>query len=122
MNDEKLKHSVKLLDEALKILQKSPADELAFASASKLFEIVFEYAWKHLKRDADEAGYEAYNPRDVLKAAAQMRTIEDLELWKQFLNARNLSVHDYLGIDSKTFLSLMKGLKLEAEKLLGRKK
>lgn len=83
------------------------------------FESTFEYVWKYFKREADQAGLEIYSPRDALKSAAQLRLIEDLELWNQFLNARNLSVHDYVGMDQAATLDLVRQFGDEVERLIG---
>lgn len=97
MNNKKWRESAELFKSAIKRWQKEPQDAVLFAALCKTFEISFEYTWKAFKAEADLAGYEVYNPRDALKAAAQMKLILDLELWTRFLNVRNLSVHDYLG-------------------------
>jgi len=50
MQDNKLAESADLFSQALTALQKSPTDRIAFAGASKCFEVAFEYAWKWFKR------------------------------------------------------------------------
>ena len=74
--------------------------------------------WKYFKREADQAGLETYSPRDALKSAAQLQIIHDLELWNQFLNARNLSVHDYVGMDDATILGLVQQFRCEVKRLI----
>jgi len=54
-----------------------------------------------------------------LKYAAQLKRIDDLELWNQFLNARNLSVHDYVGMDDSTVLQLVHKFRDEVKRLKG---
>jgi|LakMenEpi03Aug12_release.lakeMendotaPanAssembly.Ray.scaffolds.fasta_scaffold1900707_1 nucleotidyltransferase substrate binding protein (TIGR01987 family) len=107
MQDNKLAESADLFSQALTALQKSPTDRIAFAGASKCFEVAFEYAWKWFKRQADTAGFEVYGPRDSIKAAAQLGLIQDIQRWERFLHARNLSVHDYLGISDADFSDVM---------------
>lgn len=107
MRDNKLVESSELFSQALAALRKAPTDRLAFAGASKCFEVAFEYAWKWFKRQADDAGFEVYGPRDSMKAAAQLGLIQDIQRWESFLHARNLSVHDYLGISDAEFLEAM---------------
>ena len=48
-----------------------------------------------------------YGPRDSIKAAAQLGLIQDIQRWERFLHARNLSVHDYLGISDADFSDVM---------------
>lgn len=107
MTDNKLADSSDIFAQALAALRRSPTDRLSFAGASKCFEVAFEYAWKWFKRQADDAGFEVYGPRDSIKAAAQLGLIQDIQRWERFLHARNLSVHDYLGISDADFLNVM---------------
>ena len=115
MSDAKLRESRELLRECIAALNLKPKDRLLSAATSKSFEVAFEYAWKALKRSADKAGMEVYSPRDAIKAAAQLNLIQDIKLWDSFLNARNLSVHDYVGISDRDFLPLV----IDFEKALG---
>lgn len=107
MTDNKLSDSSDIFSQALAALRRSPIDRLSFASASKCFEVAFEYTWKWFKRQADDAGFEVYGPRDSIKAAAQLGLIQDIQRWERFLHARNLSVRDYLGIADADFLDVM---------------
>lgn len=119
MNDDKLRQALALLAAALSECDSEPGNLLRQAALAKAFESTFEYVWKHLKHEADQAGFEAYSPRDALKFAAQLKMINDLELWNQFLNARNLSVHDYVGMDDATVLQLVHQFHDEVNRLIG---
>ena len=107
MKDQKLLDALELFRQARDKLKKNPGDALCFAAAAKTFEVAFEYAWKAIKREADRAGLETYSPRDAVKAGAQLKLIHDVELWNRFINSRNLSVHDYVGISDRDFLEVM---------------
>lgn len=113
----KLEESIKLLNTAIAELKKNPENKVIFAGVVKCFEICFEYIWKAFKREASNAGYEVYNPRDSIKAAAEIGLISDLESWKRFLNARNLSVHDYVGIPDETMEEAIKDFQKELKKI-----
>lgn len=119
MNDEKVRGSFGLLDAALAECDADPDNGLRQAALAKTFESTFEYVWKYFKREADQAGLETYSPRDALKSAAQLQLIDDLELWNQFLNARNLSVHDYVGMDQETTLKLVRQFRDQVKQLMG---
>ena len=119
MNDDKLRQSVALLDAALGECKAEPENPLRFAALAKAFETTFEYVWKHFKREADRAGLEAYSPRDALKFAAQHQLIDDLEVLNQFLNARNLSVHDYVGMEDAAVQQLVHQFRDEVKRLIG---
>ena len=118
MKDEKLKSALELLAAAIVEAKQKPKDRLRFAALAKTFEVAFEYGWKLLKRAADQAGLEVYSPRDAIKAGAQLGLIADIEVWNQFLNARNLSVHDYIGVDNFALLPLTEGFHKSALALL----
>lgn len=118
MSNKKLDDSLKLLKKAIRRYRREPQDKFVFAGFSKCFEVAFEYIWKYLKSLASEAGMEVYSPRDSIKGAAQLGIVEDLELWNQFLNARNLSVHDYISIDDKDLVPLVERFLKEAGKIL----
>ena len=118
MNDDKLRKALALLDAALDECDHEPENALRQAALAKAFESTFEYAWKFLKREADRAGLEAYSPRDALKFAVQLKVIDDLELWNQFLNARNLSVHDYVGMDDAAILQVVRKFRDQANLLV----
>lgn len=118
MNDRKLVQAFALLEAALDECQAGPENPLRLAALAKAFESTFEHVWKHFRREADQAGLEAYSPRDAIKSAAQLRLIDDLELWNQFLNARNLSVHDYVGMDDATALQLVREFRQQVQRLL----
>lgn len=120
MKDSKLEEAAQLFSQALRKLLESPKDRLAFAGASKCFEVAFEYAWKYCKRSADRSGFEVYGPRDSLKAAAQIGLLADPGRWERFLNARNLSVHDYLGISDAEFLDTMSDFDLALSEFLAK--
>ncbi len=117
MNDEKFLRSFALLEAALAECDADPKNLLRLAALAKTFENMFEYVWNHFKREADHAGFEVYSPRDALRCAAQLKRIDDLELWNQFLNARNLSVHDYIGVDNTTALPLVHRFRDEVKRL-----
>jgi nucleotidyltransferase substrate binding protein (TIGR01987 family) len=118
MNDEKLIAAAGLLNSAWEEYQADPANPLRQAALAKAFEVTFEYVWKFFKREADEAGLEVYSPRDALKAAARLHLISDLNLWNDFLNARNLSVHDYVRMEDADFTEIIGKFKDEMARLL----
>lgn len=92
MKNELLKKSILELDKAIKSKR---MDDIQFDAICKRFEVCFEYLWKHLKQIANDAGVEVYTPKDALKEAVKMKIISNLDLWLDFLQERNLSVHNY---------------------------
>jgi nucleotidyltransferase substrate binding protein (TIGR01987 family) len=119
MNDGRTLKAFALLEAALSECDTDPTNPLRLAALAKAFESTFEYVWKNFKFEADQSGFEVYSPRDALRCAAQLKRIDDLELWNQFLNARNLSVHDYIGMDDATTLQLVHRFRDEVKRLIG---
>lgn len=118
MGTEKLLEAQELLTMAYQAHKKNPKDKLVNAALAKAFEVAFQYIWKYFKEQSSKAGYEIYSPRDAIKAALEMKLIFDAEQWNTYLSHRNLSVHDYVGIDCKEtpqvvelFLKDLKNLK-----------
>jgi nucleotidyltransferase substrate binding protein (TIGR01987 family) len=113
----KLEDALDLLELSLNEHKANPDNQVIIAGVIKAFEISFEYIWKGFKQVGAAAGNEIYSPRDAIKSAAEMGLIDDFEVWKKFLNSRNLSVHDYLGVTSQELLSLAKDFLKEAKKV-----
>jgi len=113
----KMDEAIKLLQLSLGELNKDPDNKVIMAGVIKAFEISFEYIWKAFKKLGTEVGNEVYNPRDAIKAASEMGLISDFDTWKEFLNSRNLSVHDYLGVADKELLELAKSFLKEVKKI-----
>jgi len=59
------------------------------------FEFTFELTWKALQSFAYEKGIFVVSPKDSIRTAAQLGLIEDVEMWFDFLDARNASSHVY---------------------------
>src|SRR3989339_910020 len=96
MNNNLLLKSLKELETAL---ASQTIDDIVFDAICKRFEVCFEYVWKFFKQTATSAGVEVYSPKDAIKEAVKMKLINDLDLWLDFLQERNLSVHNYYSGD-----------------------
>lgn len=86
-----LEQAATRLDEALKL---KPTQINKDASIQR-FEFTFELAWKIMQSFAFEKGIEVVSPKDSLRTAAELGLVEDLDLWFDFLDARNTSSHIY---------------------------
>ena len=115
--DKKLEQAIENLDSALQEVGSRKSQVIVNAGVSKCFEVALEYAWKMFKHNAEESGLEAYSPKDAIRSAAASRLIDDPELWIKFINNRNLSVHDYLGIDDQDYLASIREFLAECKRL-----
>ena len=118
---EKLEDAVDKLARALTFEKKAKSDPFYSAGLAKSFEICFEYAWKYFRRVAAEHGLDAFSPRDAVKTAGRLGLIGDVETWLGYLEDRNLSVHDYLGVHDKDYLKTIKSFQLSVRELLSKK-
>lgn len=70
--------------------------ELERAGAIQCFEYNYELAWKTARKILIALGKDAANnPRMVFRDAAQNNLISDPEIWFQFIEYRNQTVHIY---------------------------
>ena len=114
MTDKLLKQSIQRLEIALKIKE---VDDLHFDAICKRFEVCFEYTWKYLKRQASDAGQEVYSPKDAIKEGVKLKIIDNLDLWLDCLQERNLSVHNYYSSDPQETLKKIKQFLKEVKKI-----
>ncbi len=99
----KWKHRFENFENAIKLLNE--VVELDFNNLSMLekegvvqrFEYTLELAWKTLKDKMEDDGLvlEFISPKVVLKQAYQSKYIDNIELWLQMINDRNLLSHIY---------------------------
>lgn len=114
----KLANSIKNLKLAIEERDREGSSVINDAGVTKCFEVALEYAWKALKKEVENQGLEVYGPKDSIKLAANLNLIDNPELWITFINNRNLSVHDYLGVDDKMYFENIRIFISESEKVL----
>ncbi len=113
----KLLEASKLLKQAIKQHEESPENKVLIAGVIKTFEVLFEYVWKEFKKIGEQDGREIYSPRDAIKSALEMNLVKDFDIWKEYLNTRNLSVHDYLGVGDKQIIQTAKAFQKEVKNI-----
>ncbi|WP_297964744.1 HI0074 family nucleotidyltransferase substrate-binding subunit [uncultured Anaerovibrio sp.] len=96
---KKVCNFLKALDNLKTIEGKTPPyDAITEAGMVSLFEICFEQAWKAMKERLEFNGYgerKLGSPNAIIKLAFQAEMIDDEELWRAALRARNNVVHSY---------------------------
>jgi len=65
------------------------------AGTIQAFEYCFELVWKTMKRLLEVRGKIANSPRETFRMAALEGFISDPEIWFNFLQKRNITVHSY---------------------------
>ena len=99
-----LEKAIKSLEAALK----KPKDEFIRDATIQRFEYSFELTWKTAKYLLGQAGIESLSPRSVIRDLGQQRWIENIDLWMEFLDYRNLTTHTY---NEKTAEQVYEGAK-----------
>ncbi len=96
------------------------AGTIAQLARAKAFENAIESCWKWFKYIAQKEGIEVLSPKDAVRSAAKLKIIANPGEWMDYLDARNYSVHDYFGMDEKTYFQLIdrfeRNLKVLVEK------
>ena len=59
------------------------------------FEFTFEISWKLMQAILQENQIESYGVKSILREAARMKLIDDLDAWFKYLDARNRTSHTY---------------------------
>ena len=116
--DSKLKASIDALEHALTFTKKIEEDGFYYSGITKCYETCLEYAWKFFKKRATDEGLEIYSPKDAIRCAGQLKLIDDVQKWLDFLEDRNLAVHDYLGVSRDDYLKTMRNFLTEVKKLI----
>ena len=65
------------------------------AGIIQAFEYCYELSWEIMKKVLSREGLEVSTPRQVFREAGSAKIIEDVKLWIDFANKRNLTVHTY---------------------------
>lgn len=96
---KKVCNFLKALDNLKTIEGKTPPyDAITEAGMVSLFDICFEQAWKAMKERLEFNGYgerKLSSLNAIIKLAFQAEMIDDEELWRAALRARNNVVHSY---------------------------
>lgn len=83
------------------------------------FEYTFELCWKTIQSAAKSSGIlDVNSPRESIRVAAQLGLIENVEIWLDFLNARNQASHVYDQIGADSVYEAVKQFLPEVEKLV----
>lgn len=78
----------------LRVLE-TAKNEAEKAGAIKAFECSYELSWKTMKRILGYRGIVVNSPRETFRTAGKEGLIADAELWFNFIDQRNETVHTY---------------------------
>ena len=109
-------NAVKLLQE-VESLDLKKLSQLEKEGIIQRFEYPLELAWKTLKDKMEFDGLilDRISPKVVIKEAFQTKYIEQIDVWLEMINDRNLLSHSY---DLETFESVIPDIKMIYSPLL----
>ena len=101
--------AVKLLEE-VESLDLKQLSQLEKEGIIKRFEYTLELGWKTLKDKMEFDGLilDQISPKVVIKVAFQAKFIDQIDIWLEMINDRNLLSHSY---DLETFESVIPDIK-----------
>ncbi|HEY8270625.1 MAG TPA: nucleotidyltransferase substrate binding protein [Pseudobdellovibrionaceae bacterium] len=101
--------------ESLRIALESPYSDIVRDASIQRFEFCIELCWKLLKK---KMGTSSVAPKAVLREAAAQGLIANIEIWFDFIEARNLTSHTYNESVAKTVFETVQRFFPEATQLL----
>lgn len=112
---EQLSKAVATLSEALE-MEPTPINK---DGTTQRFEYTFELCWKIMQSASKSSGIlDVNSPRESIRVAAQSGLIENVEIWLDFLDARNQASHVYDQMMADSVYEAAKKFLPEAEKLV----
>jgi nucleotidyltransferase substrate binding protein (TIGR01987 family) len=87
----RLEKALITLDEVLAL----PFSVVVRDATIQRFEYCFELSWKVLKKALKIEGVEVNSPRQALRSAFEIGYLEDIDIWFEMLEDRNMTSHTY---------------------------
>jgi nucleotidyltransferase substrate binding protein (TIGR01987 family) len=109
---------LKKADSVLEKFMKNDKTEQEQAGIIQSFEYCYELSWKIMKKVLNSEGLEVSTPKQVIREAGNAKIIDDVKLWIEFVNKRNLTVHTYNELVLKEIMEIMPKFKDKLSKLI----
>jgi len=109
---------LKKADSVLEKFMKNDKTEQEQAGIIQSFEYCYELSWKIMKKVLNSEGLEVSTPKQVIREAGNAKIIDNVKLWIEFVNKRNLTVHTYNELVLKEIMEIMPKFKDELSKLI----
>ncbi|MEK6704270.1 MAG: HI0074 family nucleotidyltransferase substrate-binding subunit [Bdellovibrionota bacterium] len=110
------------LEKALQTLEDAlsspPKNDLERDGVVQRFEYCFELSWKSAKRIITDQGLTPVSPKAVIRELGRLGWIFDVELWFDFLRARNESTYTYQKLTAEQVFQKAQGFPAECRHLL----
>lgn len=86
------------------------------------FEFCYELSWKLMKKILNQMGVEVNSPKVAFREAGLNHLIDDSEVWFEFQEKRNLTVHSYAEENLVLIVSIFDSFSKEMDKFIKRVK
>lgn len=100
------------LQSAIQNLTQAASDNLSSEIVQdafiKRFELAYELSWKWLQARLHSEGIIARSPRKVFKESIKLGLIENVFLWLEMIETRNILVHTYNAVKARLLVSKIK--------------
>lgn len=88
-------------------------------STIQRFEYTFELSWKLMNSILKDQGIDTYGVKNIIREAFKLKLIENIEIWLEYANARNLTSHLYQeGVVNKIYELIKKDFANHVESLV----
>jgi len=94
LGDLDISNLLKASDRFNEVMQIEKNDIVRDAAIQR-FEFTYELVWKTLRKILLKRGVEANSPKTVFRLAAKDTIIDQVDIWFDFVNYRNQTVHVY---------------------------
>ncbi len=86
--------------------------------ATQAFEFCFELCWKMMKRVLETRGLTVGSPKDTFRKAVHEELIANPEIWFDFQEMRNLTVHTYNKESLEEVIAIFETFSKEMDKFI----
>jgi nucleotidyltransferase substrate binding protein (TIGR01987 family) len=94
-HEQSFANFVRALNALTESVATPPTEDRDYAGIIQSFEFTYELCWKTLKLILEANGIQAPFPRIAFEEAFKAQMIEGNEIWREIIEARNLTSHTY---------------------------
>lgn len=92
---ENLKEDLSKANKRLKEASELEPTRIYKDATIQRFEFTFELAWETMQEYIRDQGFDCKSPKSCFRTAAEIDLIKNIEIWFEYLKARNLITHTY---------------------------
>ncbi len=116
LNIERLKRAQQIFEK----FRKNLTTEQNIVGTIQAFEFCYELSWKTIKKIFESEGFTVGTPKNAFRKAALERLIDNLEIWFDFQETRNITSHTYEQEIIDDVVMIFESFSQELDKLIKR--